>query len=174
MAEPDGSGGIGRHGSAVESWHGTGGIGDVASARALAAASVLDQPLSVRDTAVLLADELATNAALHGGGWFEITVRRTAGLFRLEVTDTSKSLPVILVPGPEDEHGRGIQIVDALASRWGATLRSGGKVVWVELKLRGEGVVDDGNDESTVSAGASHASSGTRVERDPVSRTPER
>jgi hypothetical protein len=33
------------------------------------------------------------------------------------------------------EHGRGVLLVDALATRWGVDQRAGGKTVWFELDL---------------------------------------
>ncbi|MEY6564990.1 hypothetical protein AB8B12_08570 [Streptomyces sp. PGLac3x] len=42
-------------------------------------------------------------------------------------------------PGPEDESGRGLVLVDALAAEWGTELLPWGKRVWAELSGEGEG-----------------------------------
>jgi hypothetical protein len=36
----------------------------------------------------------------------------------------------------DDEGGRGLQLVNTLAQRWGADLLSHGKSVWFELRVR--------------------------------------
>lgn len=44
-------------------------------------------------------------------------------------------MPVEPLADPLQVHGRGLQIVDALATRWGSTLDSGGTTVWFVLDL---------------------------------------
>jgi hypothetical protein len=40
------------------------------------------------------------------------------------------------VPAADEDHGRGLLLVDALAARWGVTDRVGpGKTVWAECAL---------------------------------------
>jgi hypothetical protein len=57
-----------------------------------------------------------------------------AGRLRVEVVDVSPTVPPSPVPAPPDaEGGRGLLLVDALAERWGAELRSEGKCLWFEL-----------------------------------------
>ncbi|WP_435192517.1 ATP-binding protein [Streptomyces sp. NRRL F-5630] len=94
------------------------------------------------DTLLLIVAELAANAVRHGrvpGRDFVLRLvhRPAAALVRVEVSDTHPALPVRLAPAPEDaEGGRGLLLVDALASRWGVTERTGpGKTVWAELDL---------------------------------------
>jgi hypothetical protein len=38
-------------------------------------------------------------------------------------------------PGSESEHGRGLVIVDALASEWGNSPSGRGKTIWVEQAI---------------------------------------
>lgn len=97
-------------------------------------------------TAALLVAELAANAVTHGqvpGRDFLLTLTavrhpdETATL-RIEVADSrGERLPApVSGPRPTDEHGRGLLMVDALASRWGVTPRSpSGKTVWAECTL---------------------------------------
>lgn len=54
----------------------------------------------------------------------------------IEVWDTSPQPPVLVQPSADLEHGRGLQLVDALSIRWGHyDARMGGKVVWCQLAL---------------------------------------
>jgi anti-sigma regulatory factor (Ser/Thr protein kinase) len=88
------------------------------------------------ETAVLLANELVTNAVEHGRGsaYLDATVR--SGAIRLEVTDSSTVEPRPNTGvGELDERGRGLILIDALASRWGVRPRPDGKTVWCELDL---------------------------------------
>jgi anti-sigma regulatory factor (Ser/Thr protein kinase) len=86
--------------------------------------------------------ELAANAVRHGrvprrDFALRLVHRPAAALIRVEVSDTNPALPVRLAPAPADaDGGRGLLLVDALASRWGVTERTGpGKTVWAELDL---------------------------------------
>lgn len=94
-----------------------------------------DLPPPLLDDALLLTSELVTNAVRHGSG--EITCRLWAGpeVVRLEVTDADPRLPHPVEADIGAESGRGLQIVDTVASRWGATTTGteGGKTVWFEL-----------------------------------------
>jgi len=94
-----------------------------------------DLPTPLVDDTLLLTSELVTNAIRHGEG--DVTVRLWPGpdVVRLEVSDTSSQLPAPRHAGTEAEAGRGLALVDALSSRWGATPRRSpaGKTVWFEL-----------------------------------------
>lgn len=49
----------------------------------------------------------------------------------LMVWDPSSAVPVVKSPGLDDEGGRGLHLVEALATKWGHRwLTGGGKVVW--------------------------------------------
>jgi anti-sigma regulatory factor (Ser/Thr protein kinase) len=68
----------------------------------------------------LLASELVTNAVLHAESEFEVDViTGPTGTIRVEVTDFGGGEPVQRGPAPSEPRGRGLQIVDALATRWG-------------------------------------------------------
>jgi two-component sensor histidine kinase len=91
------------------------------------------------ETAALLLSELVTNALRHGcppGREIAVTLCRAGGLFRLEVEDAGDTVPRPRVSEPEDECGRGLALVAALADDWGFSPRCGpGKRVWVTLKV---------------------------------------
>lgn len=117
--------------------------GDAASlrdARHMVASALTDAPADVRDSAVLLAGEILTNAVVHGGGWFLLQVDAAPDWVYVEVADSTSGQPTVLHPSSDREHGRGMAIVDALASTWGSAQRGSHKVVWFELATsrRGE------------------------------------
>lgn len=89
---------------------------------------------SLRANAVLLTSELATNAVVHARTWFEISVRTSARLVRVEVTDTDETIPQMAALTESAERGRGLRIVDGIASAWGVEPGQRGKTVWFELE----------------------------------------
>jgi two-component sensor histidine kinase len=90
------------------------------------------------DTALVVA-ELVANAARHTTGTrLRVSITRPSGsVVRVAVTDRSSELPVLLHPGAQDEDGRGLALVTALAEAWGATPLRRGKRVWAELRSAG-------------------------------------
>ncbi|WP_455352791.1 ATP-binding protein [Streptomyces sp. SYSU K217416] len=97
-------------------------------------------PDDVSDTAVLLLSELMTNACRHARVppgrevWVRCVVRE--GALRVEVSDANGTLPQLRHAGPDDESGRGLVLVAALAAAWGAFPRACGigKTVWFEVQ----------------------------------------
>jgi len=85
-------------------------------------------------TAMLLASELITNALEHGSGTITLLVTLTPEALRVDVTDESPLRPATRVADPDDDGGRGLLIVDHLATTWGMELLElGGKSVWFTL-----------------------------------------
>jgi serine phosphatase RsbU (regulator of sigma subunit)/anti-sigma regulatory factor (Ser/Thr protein kinase) len=89
----------------------------------------------VLDDALVLVTELVTNAVVHAGTAVELHLDTTAPGLRVEVVDHGPGSSLTLrAPAPESsESGRGLHILDALASRWGTTHGPGSKSVWFEL-----------------------------------------
>jgi anti-sigma regulatory factor (Ser/Thr protein kinase) len=86
------------------------------------------------DHAVLLASELVTNALLHAAATaIGIRLVADAGGCRVEVADTSAALPATKHYSPMASTGRGLQMVERLALRWGTVPQADGKTVWFEL-----------------------------------------
>ena len=85
--------------------------------------------------AELLTAELVTNAVLHVGGRVTLHAEFDGAVLHVDVEDDSSAPPVA---GPRDDRGagRGIQLVDDLATAWGVEPRDNGKVVWFEIDLR--------------------------------------
>jgi anti-anti-sigma regulatory factor len=94
------------------------------------------EPDDLVDRAVLLADELVTNAVMHAGSAGELRLRVELHDERLRVA-VHDAVPRLLhpaaFPGPEAEGGRGLILVEELATAWGVHPRAGGKVVWCVL-----------------------------------------
>jgi anti-sigma regulatory factor (Ser/Thr protein kinase) len=112
-----------------------GDAGSVRNARSLVRSIMAEQAAELRDVAVLLTDELVTNAVVHGGGHFVLTAELGARSLRVAVADPSPASPQVLAPSIEQEHGRGMAIVASLATAWGADTEGAGKEVWFTLDL---------------------------------------
>lgn len=82
---------------------------------------------------VLVASELATNAMRHAESPFRISLHRTRDSIRIAIADVAETAPSARVAASDDAGGRGVQIVEQLAHRWGWEAASTGKVVWAEL-----------------------------------------
>ncbi|WP_431783699.1 ATP-binding protein [Streptomyces chumphonensis] len=93
------------------------------------------------DAVTLVVGELAANAALHGrvpGRDFalHLTWDARGGVIRVEVSDTHPAQPTRVVPASDADHGRGLVLIEAFATRWGVRDRVGpGKTVWAECAL---------------------------------------
>jgi anti-sigma regulatory factor (Ser/Thr protein kinase) len=81
----------------------------------------------------LLAAEVITNAVRHSRAVCVVVVRWDGARVRVEVSDMHPGLPTPRRPSSDAEVGRGLVLVEALATRWGTGLRPGGKVVWFEI-----------------------------------------
>jgi len=62
-----------------------------------------------------------------------LSMRRGRQALWVELADSDVRLPRLRVAGVDDEGGRGLYLVDALADRWGTRPLDEGKVVWFEL-----------------------------------------
>lgn len=86
------------------------------------------------EVAELLVSELVTNAVLHAGSEVELVVWQWAERVRVEVGDASSTAPQHRVADETATIGRGVDMVEMLAERWGVdTDQTAGKVVWFEV-----------------------------------------
>ncbi len=86
------------------------------------------------DITELLASELVSNAVVHVGHPMTVRISRRPDSIRVEVQDESQQLPSLETPDPTSEHGRGVLLIDVLATDWGAEVHpEDGKTVWFEL-----------------------------------------
>jgi anti-sigma regulatory factor (Ser/Thr protein kinase) len=109
---------------------------DVAAVRCLAGQIGTILGIEVdRDYVELLTTELVSNAVRADAGVVTTSFSRTGGTLRVEVHDNGGGWPVLARPQPLDENGgRGLLIVDALADAWGADADPDrGTTVWFEM-----------------------------------------
>ena len=85
---------------------------------------------------LLLTSELVTNAYRHAGTETHVSVRLDHDCTRVEVRDVGRGEPELRPLDTDRVDGRGLQIVDALADRWGYHSNAGGTAVWFELVHR--------------------------------------
>ncbi len=119
-----------------------------ARSRLLGSGIGADEPLA--ETLLLLISELVTNAVVHtgcpavlrmlfpqgcdgpGGG----AEPPGAGTVRVEVADRSDQPPRPRHACGDDTGGRGLELVDGLADRWGWQREGAGKHIWCEVDRR--------------------------------------
>ncbi|MCU4185416.1 WYL domain-containing protein [Acidiferrimicrobium sp. IK] len=83
----------------------------------------------------LLVSELATNAVLHARSEFTVTVQAGGGRVRVGVSDRNSRMPQMAVVPPDAYSGRGLMLVQALASSWGVDAHdNNGKTIWFEME----------------------------------------
>jgi anti-sigma regulatory factor (Ser/Thr protein kinase) len=89
-------------------------------------------PETVVDDLALLVSELVTNVVLHANT--ELTVRMSCSdaFVHVEVSDCDPRPPVVS-SGRGSAGGYGMQLVVALARRWGVTSDRCGKTVWFDV-----------------------------------------
>ncbi len=101
-----------------------------------------DPAVDVRDELELISGELAANAAKFCRDRFRVRVEAHHDHVVLGVEDDGPGRAALAPtpPAPDAESGRGLFIVDALASRWGVEpaaglLAGGGVRVWARLEF---------------------------------------
>ena len=91
-------------------------------------------PDAVVDTVELLTSEVVTNAIVHGESGPHLAVTIDGRVVRVAVQDRSAAMPVRRLAHVDDVSGRGVVIVEEMASAWGVEReRNGSKRVWCEV-----------------------------------------
>jgi anti-sigma regulatory factor (Ser/Thr protein kinase) len=89
------------------------------------------------DAALLLTSELVTNAVRHEAGQraqaVVLAIACSRGRLRVDVHDTSCSLPAVAEVRADAETGRGLLLVETLSDEWGFYRTSAGKAVYFTL-----------------------------------------
>ena len=92
------------------------------------------------DAALLLTSELVTNAIRHEAGQagqgaqpVMLAIASSRGRLRVDVHDTSRSLPAVAEVPADAETGRGLLLVETLSDEWGFYRTPVGKAVYFTL-----------------------------------------
>jgi hypothetical protein len=109
-----------------------------------------DEPLA--ETLILLVSELVTNAVVHTGrpavlrmvlpGVQEEPPECPGGIVRVEVADSCERPPSPRHADGDETNGRGLELVDGLADRWGWRPEGAGKAIWCEIDRCGAAGAD--------------------------------
>jgi anti-sigma regulatory factor (Ser/Thr protein kinase) len=87
--------------------------------------------------AVLLTSELVTNAIGHEAGQtVALAITCSHDQLRVDVHDTSRSLPVLVEAPADAETGRGLMLVATLSDTWGIYRTPAGKAVYFTLAFQ--------------------------------------
>jgi hypothetical protein len=87
------------------------------------------------ETLTLLTTELATNALVHTETAATATISYLGPRVRVEVHDGSRQLPERREAGADDIGGRGIALIEELATDWGSRVTPTGKRTWFDLAV---------------------------------------
>lgn len=109
------------------------GLDGVRAARRLTTATLQALPEGLASDAELVVTELVTNAVLHGHPPISLRVKGRRDRVRIEVVDAGHAMPLRAQKNTENMTGRGLAVVDSLASAWGVEPATDGKLVWAEL-----------------------------------------
>lgn len=83
--------------------------------------------------ALLLISELVTNAIRHADGPIQLRMDLSALHLRVAVFDDSHRSPYLRHAEPDETGGRGLQLVEHVATEWGVDTGDTGKWVWFTL-----------------------------------------
>jgi len=85
------------------------------------------------ETVSLLVSEVVTNAILHARSDIELNLVNHGARLRIEVRDGTGGEPAVRRFRDDAASGRGLAIVERLATAWGVTHLTDGKLVWFEI-----------------------------------------
>jgi anti-sigma regulatory factor (Ser/Thr protein kinase) len=89
------------------------------------------------DIAVLLTSDLVTNAITHGDGeTITLAIRCSRSHLRIDVYDTSRSLPMAVGEPVGAQTGRGLVLVAALSTEWGSFRTPTGAAMYFTLAFQ--------------------------------------
>ncbi|MGH9047801.1 MAG: ATP-binding protein [Acidimicrobiales bacterium] len=109
---------------------------DVRAARMFAVDASAGWGVKLADVETVVG-ELAANAYVHAQTSFTVSLTHFDSRVSIEVADANPHFPEIAEDQPVDSlHGRGLHMVQAIATAWGARPTDVGKVVWAELAAR--------------------------------------
>lgn len=117
-------------------WSVRANVDGVAAARKRAADAFTEAELDKNETQVLvlLVSELVTNAVVHARPPVHLSIDIDRWRTRIEVSDAVGRVPHARSADRGAPGGRGLALVETLATQWGTTMSDDGKSVWFELK----------------------------------------
>lgn len=85
--------------------------------------------------ATLLTSEVVTNSVKYAPGMLTLAIECTADAVLVAVADESVTMPTLRQPGYDEPGGRGLQLIDQVASSWGCDMNrdSPGKTFWFRI-----------------------------------------
>ena len=95
-----------------------------------------DLPANVVSTAVIVLDELTSNALRHGRAPYHVRLLLGSGQLRIGVDDAIDV--IVRRRTPSELGGRGLHLVERCAAAWGQLRRPRGKTMWAELDPAGD------------------------------------
>ena len=116
----------------------TTGPAAAAEARSQVRAAICAWDLPVDPSvAILLTSELVTNAIWHEAGeTVTLAITCSCDQLRVDVHDTSCSMPVLVDAPADAETGRGLMLVATLSAEWGFYRTPAGKAVYFTLAFQ--------------------------------------
>lgn len=90
------------------------------------------------DTVLLLTSEVVTNALCHAAPPLHLALTHGSFGVNVDVSDSSLRPPEAARPDFDHEGGRGLWLVETLATSWGVTLTDELKSVWFTLETAPE------------------------------------
>jgi two-component sensor histidine kinase len=108
-------------------------LAELATVRAWAEKLLQDLPEDQRVDALMVVDELTSNALRHGKPPRQVRLLRKRDWLSVEVDDGCID-PACPRP-PSSDGGHGLKLVAAMSVSWGQWQRPTGKTVWAELDL---------------------------------------
>lgn len=87
------------------------------------------------DTVLLLTSEVITNALCHAAPPLDLAVTHGTFGVNVDVSDSSLAAPEVGRPDFDHEGGRGLWLVETLATSWGHVMTDERKSVWFTLAV---------------------------------------
>jgi hypothetical protein len=89
------------------------------------------------DIALLLASDLVANAITHGNSeTLTLGIRCSSSRLRIDLYDTSRSVPMAMVEPADTATGRGLVLVAALSTEWGSFKTPAGEAAYFTLAFQ--------------------------------------
>ena len=85
----------------------------------------------------VVVSELVTNAVQANCSRLSLVLHEHHSYVQIAAEDDASGDPVKQDPEPNEMHGRGLLVVDALSTRWGVERENGTKTVWADIPLAG-------------------------------------